>query len=146
MVASVAALALVLGLGYQLSRDAAPSLEAPLQAQTAPPKAVPEVRAEPFDVPAVVTKAPVNSMASTALPAKKAVPSALAADDPTQFILNDATRSKAWPKRDQGMDDYLARHNQMADAAAGSDLITYAQWVSEPESAPEKNNPEQDKK
>jgi hypothetical protein len=68
------------------------------------------------------------------------------ADDPTRFVLNDATRSKAWPKREQGMDDYLARHNQMTDAAAGSDLITYAQWVSEPELAGEQANTDQDKK
>jgi anti-sigma factor RsiW len=145
MVASVAALAVVLGLGYQLSRDTTPNLDAPLQAQTVPqaaPLAKPEASRGPVEVKSMTDK----TMVANTVPSKNAAPSPVQADDPTRFVLNDATRSKAWPKREQGMDDYLARHNQMTDAAAGSDLITYAQWVSEPELAGEQANTDQDKK
>ncbi len=157
MVASVAALAVVLGLGYQLNRDAAPGFDAPMQAQTLPqvsPTAVLEpslgldskLNSNPEIGPTAVKKAPAQAIARNASPSGNTLQSEAVATDPTQFVLNDAARSKSWPKRDQAMDDYLARHNQMTDAAAGSDLITYAQWVSEPELAAEQANTDQDKK
>lgn len=149
MVASVAALAVVLGLGYQLSRDAAPSLDSPLQAQTIPQTpsvAQPETNAAPNNEPTSINHGSSQAIASNATASSKVSPSQVLPDDPTQFVLNDAARAKSWPKRDQAMDDYLARHHQMTDVAAGSDLITYAQWVSEPEPATEKNNTEQGKK
>jgi anti-sigma factor RsiW len=144
-VASVAALALVLGVGYQLSRDEVSQMGAPQQArQTAPVSTLP---GPVQSAPVIVSQAPKpKAVASTPSEAQAARPPVLAADDPTQFVLNDAVRSKTWPKSNQDIEGYLVRHNQISDAAAGSDLITYAQSISEPAAAPESRNSEQDEK
>jgi anti-sigma factor RsiW len=132
LVASFAALALVAGLAYQsMPGPEAPASAAPMIAQQPP--------AQPttLDMP---TNKPVAQQAvaaqKTAKLSAQAVPSSaqvVAVDDPTRFELNEATRSKSWPKRDQAMDDYLARHNQMTGSNTGNDLISYAQMLSAPE-------------
>lgn len=141
-VASVAALALVLGVGYQLSRDEVSQMSAPQQAQQTPVLTVPEP-AQP--APLIVSQTPKPKTIASA-PAPAPVTPVTAADDPTQFVLNDAVRSKTWPKSNQDIEGYLVRHNQISDAAAGSDLITYAQSISEPASVPESRNSEQGEK
>jgi anti-sigma factor RsiW len=143
-VASVAALALVLGVGYQLSQDEVSLLNAPQQARQMPVPAVPEpVQSAPI----IVSQTPKpKAVASAPAPAPEAVTPVAAADDPTQFVLNDAVRSKTWPKSNQDIEGYLARHNQISYAAAGSDLITYAQSISEPTSAPDNRKTEQGEK
>ena len=132
LVASFAALTLVAGLAYQLMPGSeAPVAGDPMIAQQAPiPSPAPTVAEA---VPALVQKA--STKPATADAVKSAAPwqQLAAVDDPTRFELNEATRSKSWPKRDQAMDDYLARHNQMTGSNTGNDLISYAQMLSAPE-------------
>jgi hypothetical protein len=140
MAASFGAMALVASLGYQLllpasrhqteiaqTGDAAPSKNSsnPIAAIPDTPNPVP---AQPIDV---VTDKPVKSVKPTP------DPGLLASSDPSQFELNEATRSTAWPKRAQGMDDYVVRHNEMAGARAGNGLVSYAQMLAEPEQVDE---------
>ena len=132
LVASFAALTLVAGLAYQLMPGSeAPVAGDPMIAQQAPiPSPAPTVAEA---VPASVQKA--STKPATAAAVKSAAPwqQLAAVDVPTRFELNEATRSKSWPKRDQAMDDYLARHNQMTGSNTGNDLISYAQMLSAPE-------------
>jgi negative regulator of sigma E activity len=132
LVASFAALALVAGLAYQLMPGPeAPAAGDPMIAQQAP---VPSPAPNAAELaPASVQKASTKPTATAAV--KSAAPSEqiAAVDDPTRFELNEATRSKSWPKSDQAMDDYLARHNQMTGINTGNDLISYAQLLSAPE-------------
>ncbi|HWS41085.1 MAG TPA: hypothetical protein VN247_07355, partial [Arenimonas sp.] len=64
----------------------------------------------------------------------------VAQTDPSQFELNENTRSKTWPRSTQGMDEYLVRHNQMVDANSSNGLISYAQILTDEEPS----NQEQD--
>jgi len=132
LVASFAALALVAGLGYQLmSGSETPAAGDRMIAQQAPVPSPAPNAAEA--VPSSVQKETVKPAATVAV--KSAAPSEqiAAVNDPTRFELNEATRSKSWPKRDQAMNDYLARHNQMTGSNTGNDLISYAQMLSAPE-------------
>lgn len=132
LVASFAALALVAGLAYQmLPSPEAPAVAGPRIAQQVPEQ--PPIQGVPTSKPAApqTTTARASDKAPAAgSPASEQLASV---DDPTRFELNEATRSKSWPKRDQGMDDYLARHNQMTGNNTGNDLISYAQMLSAPE-------------
>lgn len=135
LVASLAALTVAVGIGYRLWPDAeAPAPEAVELAAKPASRALPK----PAGAAATVQSAPVvrrnlqrPQLAENGAPATAAA----AADDPSAFELNEATRSKTWPKRDQALDDYLVRHNQMS-GNAGNDLISYAELLSEPERAP----------
>jgi anti-sigma factor RsiW len=132
LVASFAALALVASLAYQLL----PSPEAPgagdqMVAQQAPVPPPAATVAE--DVPVSVQKGTTKPAATASVKATVPSQQVAAVDDPTRFELNEATRSKTWPKRDQAMDDYLVRHNQMTGSNTGNDLISYAQMLSSPE-------------
>lgn len=132
LAASFAALAMVAGLAYQLM----PSPEAPvadsrmIAQQTPVPPPAPAV-AEALTEPArnETAKPAVTESVKPAGPPQQIA----AVDDPARFELNEATRSKSWPKRDQAMDDYLARHNRMTGSNTGNDLISYAQMLSAPE-------------
>ncbi|WP_395770545.1 sigma-E factor negative regulatory protein [Arenimonas sp.] len=132
LVASFAALTLVAGLAYQLlpSPDAPAAADRSVAQQT---PVSPPVQSIAETTPAAVQKAPAKQATTVAV--KSAAPSQqlAAVDDPTRFELNEATRSKSWPKRDQAMDDYLVRHNQMTGSNTGNDLISYAQMLSAPE-------------
>lgn len=136
MAASLAALTMAAGIGYRLWPDAeAPAPEAAELAAKPASRALPK----PAGAAATVQSAPVvrrnlqrPQLADNAAPAATSA----AADDPSGFELNEATRSKTWPKRDQALDDYLVRHNQMS-GNAGNDLISYADLLSEPEAAPD---------
>jgi anti-sigma factor RsiW len=136
MVASFGALALAATLGYQLLPPA----------ETAQPT----LAATPDARPATVTIGPMQTVADSGKPAAapgvpdgRVKPAAakkpdedaklLAQDDPTQFELNEATRSKSWPTSSQGMQDYVVRHNEMIGANAGNGLVSYAQILAEPE-------------
>lgn len=136
LVASLAALTVAVGIGYRLWPDAEPNTP-----ETVELAAKPASRAvlKPAGAAATVQSAPVvrrnlqrPQLADNTAPAATAA----AADDPSGFELNEATRSKTWPKRDQALDDYLVRHNQMS-GNAGTDLISYAELLSEPDAAPE---------
>ena len=137
LVASLAVLTVAVGIGYRLW----PTAESP-EPEAVELVAKPASRAlpKPPGAAATVQSAPVvrrnlqrPQLADNDAPAAAGVP----ADDPSGFELNEATRSKAWPKRDQALDDYLVRHNQMS-GSAGSDLISYAELLSEPDAAPQR--------
>jgi len=132
LVASFAALALVAGLAYQLMPGSeAPAAGDPMIAQKAP---VPSPAPNATELaPASVQKASTKPTATAAVKSAAQSEQIAAVDDPTRFELNEATRSKSWPKSDQAMDDYLARHNQMTGSNTGNDLISYAQLLSAPE-------------
>lgn len=147
MVASFGALALVAALGYQLLQPA--------------DTVQPTLAATPDASPAMVTIGPIQAVADSGKPAvapgvpdvrvkpvAKQVPSEdaklLAQDDPAQFELNEATRSKSWPTSSQGMQDYVVRHNEMIGANAGNGLVSYAQILAEPEQGSTAQN-DQDK-
>ena len=136
LVASFAALALVAGLAYQLLPGPnAPTTDERMMTQQADTQAPVGLAAE--TVPAAEQKASTKPIAMVAT--KSAAPSeqVAAVDDPTSFELNEATRSKSWPKSDQALDDYLARHNQMTGSNTGNDLISYAQMLSAPQAGTE---------
>lgn len=136
LVASLAALTVAAGIGYRLWPDAEPNTPGIIELAAKPAsRALPK----PAGAAATVQSAPVvrrnlqrPQLAENATPAA----SGAATDDPSGFELNEATRSKTWPKRDQALDGYLVRHNQMS-GNAGSDLISYAELLSEPDAAPE---------
>ncbi len=135
LVASLAALTVAVGIGYRLWPDAqAPAPEAIELAAKSAARALPK----PAGAAATVQSAPVvRRNLQRPQVADNAAPSAtVAAGDPANFELNEATRSKTWPKRDQALDGYLVRHNQMT-GSTGSDLISYAELLSEPDAAPE---------
>jgi negative regulator of sigma E activity len=135
LVASFGALAIVAGIGFQLMK----STEAPgLVAQTATPAV--------SNTPGLVVQSsslqltqntpdakPVAEKPSTVAGSKPDVDSVqvVSQSDPSQFLLNETTRSKSWPRSTQGMDDYVARHNQMADANSSNGLISYAQILTD---------------
>lgn len=143
MVASFAALAMITGLGFRyLQNNDAESVVQPQVAQVSAPS-----------VPAAVTSGtsansikPGQNSASVlaqSKPAQSSVSASVASqDDPTQFALNEAALAKSWPKRDQVMEDYLIRHNQMS-GAQGNDLISYAQMLTEPAPASEESRDNQ---
>ncbi len=135
MVASFAALAMITGLGFRYLQNN----DSPVDLQPQVVQVTPAVPAAPE------TAATVNvgsgAAASAALAQNKPAPanasgSTATQDDPTQFALNEAALAKSWPKRDQVMEDYLVRHNQMS-GANGNDLISYAQMLTEPAPASE---------
>mgnify|MGYP003407345527 FL=1 len=136
LVASFGALALVAALGYQLL----PPTET----------AQPTLATIPADRPAKVSIGPIQTVAVSGKPAPagdapevRAKPAGsqarsdeaklLAQDDPSQFELNEATRSTTWPKSSQGMEAYVVRHNEMIGVNAGNGLVSYAQILAEPE-------------
>jgi|694.fasta_scaffold131755_1 anti-sigma factor RsiW len=132
LAASFAALALVAGLAYQWQPGPeSPAVTGTRIAQQSPIQ--PSVQGAPSSklpvqqavVPQRNAKAPASAIPSSAQLA--------AVDDLTRFELNESTRSVSWPKRDHGIDDYLARHNQMTGSNTGNDLISYAQMLSVPE-------------
>ncbi|WP_297798727.1 sigma-E factor negative regulatory protein [Arenimonas sp. GDDSR-1] len=138
LVASFAALALVAGLGYQLMP--APDVTAPDDRMLAQQTSVPPPSASPSGAeaaPAAVQKAGAKPAARPAAKSDPPSTQLAAADDPTRFELNEATRSKSWPKSDQALDGYLARHNQMTGSNTGNDLISYAQMLSAPQTGAE---------
>lgn len=136
LVASLAALTVAVGIGYRLWPEAETTASETVELAAKPAsRALPK----PAGAAATVQSAPVvrrnlqrPQLAENTTP----VASGVAADDPSAFELNEATRSKTWPKRDQALDDYLVRHNQMS-GNAGNDLISYADLLSEPDAAPE---------
>ncbi len=141
-VASFGAIALVAVIGFQLIK---PTPEASNSiAKTSSPAVVIDEKSPVFtaqlpDAPLqTASKQSINSSntpSPTTLPAKssnKAIQMA-SQNDPAQFELNESTRSKTWPRSNQGMDDFLARHNQMIDANASNGLISYAQILTDQE-------------
>lgn len=135
LVASLAALTVAAGIGYRLWPEAPVD---PTDAVAVAAKPASRVLAKPAGAAATVQSAPVvrRNLQRPQLADNAAPTAAVAGDDPSSFELNEATRSKTWPKRDQALDGYLVRHNQMA-GSAGNDLISYAELLSEPESTPE---------
>ena len=133
LVAAFATLALVTGLGYQLMKPSEQSQTVVLQPpppvssdmQAAPVQSVAQNTARPeISQSAVAPSAPINESANSQI---------VNQDNPAQFALNEATRSKSWPKSNQAMDEYLTRHNQMIGASASNGLVSYAQIIAEPE-------------
>ena len=143
LVASFGALALVAGLGMQLMKPSEPSIASvarkpssdvvPAQVQTSAPETNNALLELEQITHVNTTKMQVNSSAlpSTAQNAQRA-----AQDNPSQFELNEATRSKTWPASNQNMDEYLARHNQMIGSNANNGLISYAQILTEATEVP----------
>jgi hypothetical protein len=150
LVASFGAMAIVVGLGFQLMKTANTSStvdqttvstansETVLAAQ-----APPEVSSN--HTAAVVVAQDAASLVATTNPKPLASQNSntgqnVAQTDPSQFELNENTRSKTWPRSTQGMDEYLVRHNQMVDANSSNGLISYAQILTDEEPS----NQEQD--
>lgn len=134
LVASFGALALVAGLGLQLMKPSAPTnVEVVKNTESTAMPAVIESSQSVADARkpenAVAGPKPVNASAK-----RKPVANAqqVALDNPSQFELNEATRSKSWPTSNQGMDEYLTRHNQMIGSNANNGLVSYAQILTEP--------------
>lgn len=145
LIASFGALAIVLGLGFQLTKPS----ESPSNAMVQSVNSVPAINKTPvFVVPSpsavpsqnttsVVPALPApNSPNSVETPINASVQIA-SQNDPAEFELNESTRSKTWPRSNQGMDDYLARHNQMTDANASNGLISYAEILTNQEPLPQ---------
>lgn len=136
LVASIGALTIVAGIGFQFMRTSEPT---GMVAQTADATA--------SSAPALVVQAPSSIQSSpdaadaqpiVAMPGSGAAAStgvnsgkSVAQSDPSQFELNENTRSKSWPRSTQGMDDYLARHNQLVDANANNGLVSYVQLITD---------------
>jgi anti-sigma factor RsiW len=136
MVASFGAMALVAALGYQLLLPASPH-----QTEIAQTVDVAQTKNSDSKIAAVPDAPKPTSVQAIDVVADKSVKSLkptsdsglLASSDPSQFELNEETRSTSWPKRVQGMDDYVVRHNEMAGARAGNGLVSYAQMLAQPE-------------
>lgn len=145
LIASFGALAIVFGLGFQLIKPS----ESPSNAMVQSVNSVPAVNKTPVlvvpspsavpsqNTSAVVATLPAqNSPNSVKIPINASVQMA-SQNDPAEFELNESTRSKTWPRSNQGMDDYLARHNQMTDANASNGLISYAEILTNQEPLPQ---------
>ena len=143
LVASFGALALVAGLGLQLMKPSEPLDNSVVKnSSSAPATAVVSVTA-PVANNALAgleqlthVNTTVKQVNSSALPNAVQDAQRVAQDNPSQFELNEATRSKTWPAINQDMDEYLARHNQMIGSNANNGLISYAQILSEQTEVP----------
>jgi hypothetical protein len=143
LVASLGALAIVAGIGFQIMKpsdtsgsvtqtaartinsQSAIAVQAP-SAMLSNPNAA-EITSP--EVAPMVATPNSNLIASQNSKTDKVV----AQTDPSQFELNENTRSKTWPRSTQGMDDYFTRHNQMVDANSSNGLISYAQILTDEE-------------
>jgi hypothetical protein len=137
LVASFGALAIVAGIGFQLMKTTEmPSTVVQISSPTATtlPVQVAQSTTQTSQNDAVVD--PNNSQqgvnASSALSVDNA--QLVAQNDPSQFELNESTRSKSWPRSNQDMDEFLVRHNQMVDANSSNGLISYAQILTDEDS------------
>jgi negative regulator of sigma E activity len=141
LVASFGALALVAGLGLQLLKPSEPlniaiedsSSSAPISAVIASGNSI-AVADKPTEISDDSKPVKVDATSTS----KKASLQFASQDSPAQFELNEATRSKSWPTSNQGMDEYLIRHNQMIGSNANNGLISYAQILTEPTEVPAK--------
>lgn len=143
LVASFGALALVAGLGLQIMKPSEPSIASVVKnpSSVVVPAEVltnaPETNNALLDLEQIThvstTIKPINS---SAIPSAKQNIQRVAQDNPSQFELNEATRSKTWPASNQDMDEYLARHNQMIGSNANNGLISYAQILTEETEVP----------
>lgn len=139
LVASLGALAVVVGIGVQLMQpsemqnNVAQTNNSPVTALPALVVQSPSV-AESAQITTDVV--PNNSLQSANPIAAPNVnnPQFVAQTDPSQFELNESTRSKSWPRSNQGLDEYLVRHNQMVDANSSNGLISYAQILTNEDS------------
>ncbi|HWS40671.1 MAG TPA: RseA family anti-sigma factor, partial [Arenimonas sp.] len=122
LVASFGAMAIVVGLGFQLMKTAdtsstvAQTTVSATNSETVLAEQVPpEVSSN--QTAAVVVAQDATSIGATTNPKPFASQNSntgqnVAQTDPSQFELNENTRSKTWPRSTQGMDEYLVRHNQ----------------------------------
>lgn len=148
LIASFGALAIVLGLGFQLTKPS----ESPSNAMVQSVNSGPAINKTPVSVVPSPTALPTENTAAlvAALPAPNSANSIktpidtsvqiASQNDPAEFELNESTRSKTWPRSNQGMDDYLARHNQMTDANASNGLISYAEILTDQETETQKSS------
>lgn len=152
MIASFGVLAIVAVLGFQMIKPTqAPSnsiTKVSIPAQSASGKSSVFIAQLPHTTIDSTTNQTNNTLVTplqTKLPEKPIDGSSQVAslNDPAQFELNESTRSKTWPRSNQGMDDYLARHNQMIDANASSGLISYAQILTDQEPTDQELSPQQ---
>ena len=140
IVASLGALAVVVGIGVQLMKPTQVSnnlAQTSVSPVTTMPAQVVQSPSVAQSIQITTDVAPNNPLQSANTTVKPSVnnPQLIAKTDPSQFELNESTRSKSWPRSNQGMDDYLVRHNQMVDANSSNGLISYAQILTEDESA-----------
>jgi len=145
LIASFGALAIVLGLGFQLTKPSGSPSNAMVQSVNSVPdinKTPVLVVQSPSAAPSENTSAVVAATPAPNLPNSIKTPidasvQIASQNDPAEFELNESTRSKTWPRSNQGMDDYLARHNQMTDANASNGLISYAEILTNQEPLPQ---------
>ncbi len=143
LVASFGALALVAGLGMQLMKPSEPLIASMVEPPSSvvatkdAPTAVPESNSVLADLEQITHVSTTSTFVnSSAIPSAKQNVQQVVQDNPAQFELNEATRSKTWPTSNQGMDEYLVRHNQMIGSNANNGLISYAQILTEPTDVP----------
>ena len=140
LVASLGAIAVVVGIGMQVMKPTEMSTNNVVQTITSPTTSSPTLVVESPSI-AQTTPTIANETSNKSLQNTNAIPASgldnkplLAQTDPSQFELNENTRSKSWPRSNQGMDDYLVRHNQMVDANSSNGLISYAQILTDEDS------------
>lgn len=143
LVASFGALALVAGLGLQLMKPSEPSIASLVKKPNSvvvPAEVLttaPETNNALLDLEQIThVNTTIKQVNSSALPSAAQNTQLATQDNPSQFELNEATRSKTWPASNQDMDEYLARHNQMIGSNANNGLISYAQILSEQTEVP----------
>ena len=143
LVASFGALALVAGLGLQLMKPSEPSIASLVKKPNSvvvPAEVLttaPETNNALLDLEQIThVNTTIKQVNSSALPSAAQNTQLATQDNPSQFELNEATRSKTWPASNHDMDEYLARHNQMIGSNANNGLISYAQILSEQTEVP----------
>lgn len=143
LVASFGALALVAGLGMQLMKPSEPSIASLVKnpnsvvVQAEVLTTAPETNNALLDLEQIThVNTTIKQVNSSALHSAAQNAQLATQDNPSQFELNEATRSKTWPASNQDMDEYLARHNQMIGSNANNGLISYAQILSEQTEVP----------
>lgn len=139
LVASLGALAVVVGIGIQLMKPIDMS-NSVVQTNTLPEITAPALVVQsPVTVKSTKNIVDINPKSTAQIADNLSEPivdnsQLVAYTDPSQFELNESTRSKSWPRSNQGMDDYLVRHNQMVDANSSNGLISYAQILTNDQS------------
>lgn len=139
LVASFGALAIVAGIGFQLMKTTEiPSTVALISSPTATTMPVQVAQSSTThtsqnDVSVDTNNSQQSANTSSAPSADNA--QLVAQNDPSQFKLNESARSKSWPRSNQDMDEFLVRHNQMVDENSSNGLISYAQILTDEDSA-----------
>jgi negative regulator of sigma E activity len=138
LVASLGAFALITGLGFQLMKSTEPldativKAPSPVALPAVVSSTVPNTNNALGEIEQLThVSTAVKPINSSALPSATKNIQQVAQDNPSQFELNEVTRSKTWPTSNQDMDEYLARHNQMIGSNANNGLISYAQILTE---------------